>query len=69
MHNHETRLYNLGIKSHHLECWIHLERELKYFNEYIKSSWPKELWEFAWKHNKKRKEKQKIILQTLRPKK
>lgn len=56
MHDHETGLYNFGIKSHHLECWIHLGRELKYFNEYIKNSWSKELWEFAWNLNKKRKE-------------
>lgn len=56
MHDHETGLYNFGIKSHHLECWIHLGRELKYFDEYIKNSWSKELWEFAWNINKKRKE-------------
>ena len=56
MHDHETGLYNFGIKSHHLECWIHLGRELKYFDEYIKNSWSKELWEFAWNLNKKRKE-------------
>ncbi len=62
MHDHETGLYNFGIKSHHLECWIHLGRELKYFDEYIKNSWSKELWEFTWILNKKRKEllKQKI---------
>lgn len=56
MHDHETGLYNFGIKSHHLECWIHLGRELKYFDEYIKNGWSKELWEFAWNLNKKRKE-------------
>ena len=56
MHDHETGLYNFGIKSHHLECWIHLWRELKYFDEYIKNSWSKELWKFAWNLNKKRKE-------------
>ena len=56
MHDHETGLYNFGIKSHHLECWIHLGRELKYFDEYIKNSWSKELWEFAWNLNKERKE-------------
>lgn len=56
MHDNETGLYNFGIKSHHLECWIHLGRELKYFDEYIKNSWSKELWEFAWNINKKRKE-------------
>lgn len=56
MHDHETGLYNFGIKSHHLECWIHLGRELKYFDEYIKNSWSKELWKFAWNLNKKRKE-------------
>ena len=56
MHDHETGLYNFGIKSHHLECWIHLGRELKYFDEYIKNSWSKELWEFTWNLNKKRKE-------------
>ena len=56
MHDHETGLYNFGIKSHHLECWIHLGRELKYFDEYIKNSCSKELWEFAWKLNKKRQE-------------
>ena len=55
MHDHETGLYNFGIKSHHLECWIHLGRELKYFDEYIKNSWSKELWDFAWDLNKKRK--------------
>ena len=55
MHDHEVGLYNFGIKSHHLECWIHLGRELKYFDEYIKNSWSKELWEFAWGLNKKRK--------------
>ena len=54
MHDHETGLYNFGIKSHHLECWIHLGRELKYFDEYIGNSWSKELWEFAWNINKKR---------------
>ncbi len=59
MHDHETGLYNFGIKSHHLECWIHLGRELKYFDEYIKNSWSKELWEFAWNINKKRKERLK----------
>ena len=52
MHDHETGLYNFGIKSHHLECWIHLGRELKYFDEYIKNSWSKELWEFAWNKEK-----------------
>lgn len=57
MHDHETGLYNFGIKSHHLECWVHLGRELKYFDEYIKNSWSKELWEFAWEKNKQRKEK------------
>ena len=57
MHDHETGLYNFGIKSHHLECWIHLGRELKYFDEYIKNSWSKELWSFAWELNKKRREK------------
>lgn len=36
MHDHDTGLYNFGIKSKHLECWIHLGRELKYFDEYIK---------------------------------
>ena len=56
MHDHETGLYNFGIKSHHLACWIHLGRELKYFDEYIKNSWSKELWKFAWNLNKKRKE-------------
>ena len=56
MHDHETGLYNFGIKSHHLECWIHLGRELKYFDEYIKNNWSKKLWEFAWKINKKRRE-------------
>ena len=56
MHDHETGLYNFGIKTHHLECWIHLGRELKYFDEYIKNSWSKELWEIAWNLNKKRKE-------------
>lgn len=56
MHDHETGLYNFGIKSHHLECWVHLGRELKYFDEYIKNSWSKELWNFAWNINKKRKE-------------
>lgn len=56
MHDHETGLYNFGIKSHHLECQIHLGRELKYFDEYIKNSWSKELWDFAWYLNKKRKE-------------
>lgn len=56
MHDYETGLYNFGIKSHHLECWIHLGRELKYFDEYIKNSWSKELWKFAWNLNKKRKE-------------
>ena len=56
MHDHKTGLYNFGIKSHHLECWIHLGRELKYFDEYIKNSWSKELWKFAWNLNKKRKE-------------
>lgn len=56
MHDHETGLYNFGIKSHHLECWVHLGRELKYFDEYIKNSWSKELWDFAWNINKKRKE-------------
>ena len=62
MHDHETGLYNFGIKSHHLECWIHLGRELKYLDEYVKNSWSKELWEFAWNLNKKRKElKQKNI--------
>lgn len=55
MHDHDTGLYNFGIKSNHLECWIHLGRELKYFDEYIKNSWSKELWEFAWNVNKKRK--------------
>lgn len=55
MHDHDTGLYNFGIKSNHLECWVHLGRELKYFDEYIKNSWSKELWEFAWKINKKRK--------------
>ena len=54
MHDHETGLYNFGIKSHHLECWIHLGRELKYFDEYVGNSWSKELWEFAWNINKKR---------------
>ena len=56
MHDHDTGLYNFGIKSQHLECWIHLGRELKYFDEYIKNSWSKELWEMAWDINKKRKE-------------
>lgn len=57
MHDHDTGMYNFGIRSHHLECWIHLGRELKYFDEYIKNSWAKELWTFAWDINKKRKEK------------
>ena len=61
MHDHETGLYNFGIKSHHLECWIHLGRELKYFDEYIGNSWSKELWEFAWNINKKREERLKFI--------
>ena len=56
MHDHETGLYNFGIRDHHLECWIHLGRELKYFDEYVKNSWSKELWEFAWNINKERKE-------------
>ena len=56
MHDHDTGLYNFGVKSQHLECWIHLGRELKYFNEYIKNSWSSELWNFAWNINKKRKE-------------
>lgn len=55
MHDHETGLYNFGIKSNHLECWIHLGRELKYCDEYIKNEWSKELWEFAWNINKERK--------------
>lgn len=59
MHDHETGLYNFGIKSHHLECWIHLGRELKYFDEYIGNEWSKELWAFAWDINKIRKEKLK----------
>lgn len=57
MHDHDTGLYNFGIKSKHLECWIHLGRELKYFDEYIKNSWSKELWNFAWNINKERKNK------------
>ena len=56
MHDHDTGLYNFGIKSQHLECWIHLGRELKYFDEYIKNEWSKELWNYAWNINKKRKE-------------
>lgn len=56
MHDHETGLYNFGIKSKHLECWIHLGRELKYFDEYIKNSWSKELWNLAWSINQKRKD-------------
>lgn len=56
MHDNDTGLYNFGIKSNHLECWIHLGRKLKYFDEYIKNSWSKELWEFAWNINKIRKE-------------
>ena len=60
MHDHDTGLYNFGIKSHHLECWIHLGRELKYFSEYIKNSWSEDLWNFAWNINKKRKENLRI---------
>lgn len=56
MHDHDTGLYNFGIKANHLECWIHLGRELKYFEEYIKNSWSKELWDFGWNINKKREE-------------
>ena len=56
MHDHDTGLYNFGLKKQHLECWIHLGRELKYFKEYIKNSWSSELWNFAWNINKKRKE-------------
>lgn len=56
MHDHDTGLYNFGMKSQHLECWIHLGRELKYFDEYIKNDWSKELWNFAWNINQKRKE-------------
>lgn len=59
MHDHETGIYNFGIKSQHLECWIHLGRELKYFDEYIKNSWSSKLWNFAWNINKKRKENMK----------
>ncbi len=57
MHDHDTGLYNFGIREHHLECWIHLGRELKYFDEYIKNSWSKELWTFAWDINKIRKDR------------
>ena len=64
MHDHDTGLYNFGIRRRHLECWIHLGRELKYFDEYIKNSWSKELWNYAWNINKKRKEnKEKNIMQ------
>ena len=56
MHDHDTGLYNFGIRRRHLECWIHLGRELKYFDEYIKNEWSKELWNYAWNINKKRKE-------------
>lgn len=59
MHDHETGLYNFGIKSNHLECWIHLGRELKYFDEYIKNSWSSELWKLGWSANKKREEYKK----------
>ena len=57
MHDHDTGVYNFGLKKQHLECWIHLGRELKYFSEYIKNSWSTELWELGWNINKKREEK------------
>lgn len=67
MHDHETGIYNFGIKSQHLECWIHLGRELKYFDEYIKNSWSSELWNFAWNINKKRKENMKNNIKSFTP--
>lgn len=56
MHDHEKGLYNLGIKDFHMECWVHLGRDLKYLTENIGNSWATNLWEFAWDLNKQRKE-------------
>ncbi len=56
MHDHETGLYNFSLKEKHLECWVHLGRDLKYTLETTNNSWTQEMWELGWDANKKRKE-------------
>lgn len=56
MHDHEKGLYNFGIRANHVECWIHLGRDLKYLTENVKNEWSEELWNFGWNANKRRKE-------------
>ncbi|MEG2251397.1 MAG: transposase, partial [Bacilli bacterium] len=56
MHDHETGLYFFGIRDNHLECWIHLGRDLLYFQENIESIWSKQMWEFGWNIKIKREE-------------
>lgn len=57
MHDHDTGLYNFGIKSKHVECWIHLGRELKYIMENLpENDWAKELWEYALQIKDKKEE-------------
>lgn len=42
-HDHDTGLYNYGLKEKHVECNVHLRRYLKNNTELTKHSWSEEL--------------------------
>lgn len=42
-HDHDTALYNFGLKEKHVECNVHLRRYLKSNTELTKHEWSKEM--------------------------
>lgn len=42
-HDHDTALYNFGLKEKHVECNVHLRRYLKNNTELTKHKWSKEM--------------------------
>lgn len=43
VHDHDTSLYNFGIRDKHIECNVHLRRYLKNNTELTKHEWSKEM--------------------------
>lgn len=56
VHDHDTALYNFGIKDKHVECNVHLRRYLKNNNELTKHIWSNQMDEFLLEIKAKKEE-------------
>lgn len=55
-HDHDTALYNFGLKEKHVECNVHLRRYLKNNTELTKHEWSKEMDKLLLEIKKKKEE-------------